>query len=192
MSSRRTLTGQITSSLNDRRNYESDVQPRPYVRPIGRSGFHLVRHECNDELVTVSGSRAFAPSTQVQTARFSGRPGEAIITEPVPDRAGISAFPVNRVIRELDILRILSADPSVVEPGFVGTVTLTGIGFRESPIDTFTAVAFNPATGLYDLLDPLAEVASPVWISSEIAEISLSVLSSAPKGYTISIDPRRS
>lgn len=187
---RRSVLNMISASLDSRRDSESDVQPRRFVKPIGRTGFHIVLRECNDEPIVVAGSRAFAPGTHVQTARFSGRSGEAIVTEPVPNRKGASQFPVNIVIQDIDILRIISADPAVVEAGFSGIVRLTGIGFLDSPLDTFTCVIFNPDTGLYDLSDPLASISSVTFVNSTTVDVELTVLSSAGE-HSISIDPRR-
>jgi hypothetical protein len=190
MSSKRTPNKVITGSLDDRRDGESDVQPRRYVRARGRTGFHVVKRECNEEEIVVTGSRAFAPGTQVNTARHSGRPGEAIITEPPPGRAGVSAFPINIVVREIDVLEIVSADPSIVDAGFNDTVVLTGIGFSESPLDTFTPVQFNTLTAEWEA-DPLVSAGAPTWVDAQTVILPLTVLSSAPEGYQISIDPRR-
>lgn len=190
MSSKRTFTHQLSNSLDTRRDAESDVQPRIYLRPVGRSGFHVVRRECNEEEVIVSGSRTFAPGTQVQTGRFSGRPGEAIITEPPPGRRGASAFPITPVRREIDALGITSALPSTVPAGSTTTVRLSGFGFRESPIDAFRAVRFNPTLAEW-ASDPLAVVDSTTWISSTEVDIELTVDASAADGYFISIEVER-
>lgn len=190
MSSRRTFTRQLSRSLDDRRDTESDVQPRVYLRPIGRTGFHVVRRECNEEEIVVAGSRTFAPGTQVQTGRFSGRPGEAIITEPPPGRRGASAFPSTVVRREIDAFGIVSASPAVVDSGSTTVVRLTGFGFRESPVDAFRAVRLSPTLAEW-LDDPLAVVDSAVWISATEVDIELTVAASAPEGYLISIEVER-
>lgn len=191
MSSKRTPQSVITGSLDTRRDAESDVQPRIYVRPVGRTGFHIIRRECNSEEVVVSGARAFAPGTQVNTARHSGRSSEAIITEPPPGRRGASAFPLSPFLVEVDVLRITSADPAIVEAGFSGPVDLHGIGFNESPVDLFVPVVFNPATGKYDLPDPYTTIGAATWTSAELVTVPITVLSSAPESYWIAIDPRR-
>lgn len=190
MSSKRTPEKVITGSLDYRRDDESDVQPRTYVRAVGNTGGHIVKRVCNDEEIYVRGSRSFAPGTQVNTVRHSGRPGETISTDPPPGRVGVSAYPVNVVVRELDVLDIVSADPNIVDAGFDDTVTLTGIGFRESPLDTFTPVRFNIATAEWEA-DPLASAGAPTWVDAQTVQLPLTVLSSAPEGYQISIDPRR-
>lgn len=191
MSSRRTAAGMVTRSLDKRRDGESDVQPRIYLRPLGRSGLHVVRLECNEEEIIVSGSRSFAPGTQVFTGRYSGRTGETILTEPPPGRRGASAFPLQVVSRDLDALGIVSADPEEVEAGATEAVTVTGFGFLEDPVDTFRAVVFDEATATWTD-DPLVTVDSATWTDAETVELSITVDSSAPEDYPISLEVVRS
>lgn len=191
MSSRRTPVGVIRRSLDRRRDAESDVQPRVYLRPLGRSGLHVVRLECNDEELVVAGSRSFAPGANVQTGRYSGRAGETIITEPPPGRRGASAFPRDVVRRDLDVVRIVSATPAEVESGATTSVTLTGLGFRESPLDAFRAVRFDEAMATWTD-DPLVTLGSPTWTDAETVVLDVTVDASAPEGYLVSLDVERS
>lgn len=191
MSSRRTVAGVVRRSLDRRRDAESDVQPRTYLRPVGRTGLHVVRLECNEEEIVVSGARAFKPGTTVQTGRYSGRPGEVILTEPPPGRRGASAFPRDVVRREIDAFGIVSADPDELEAGATTAVTLTGFGFRQSPVDTFRAVVFDLSAAAW-IADPLVTVDSAVWTDAETVEVSLTVDASAPEGYQVALEVERS
>lgn len=176
MSSRRTAAGMVSQSLDRRRDGESDVQPRVYRQSAG-PGLASVSPECSPDLrIVVAASRTFAPGSTVQTGRNSGRPGEAIITEPVPGHRGASAFPRDVVRRELDVVRIVSADPEVVVDGATTEVTLTGIGFRESPVDSFRAVRGIAVDGSWSD-DPDVTAGAATWIDSETVTLPVTVAS---------------
>lgn len=191
--SERSARTQLRRGLDRRRVSEADINYRVYVRPNGHRGLHVVRLQCNEEEMVVSGpKKTFAPGSIVPTGSHTGNPGEFILTDPPPGRRGGSVFSANfPTPTAFDAYGITSANPSTLLPGTTGqVVTLTGYGFRESPGDNFDAVVYNETTKEWEA-DPYVTVTGSTWTSATEVDITLDVTASAPDEYPVNIRMRR-
>lgn len=187
---RRATIGQFSYGLDRRRLNESDAQPRVIVRPGPTEGTQVVKRECNDQEFVVSSppGRTWAPGSVVFTARYSGDQGESIIAEPPPGRRGASLVAVDIGRPDFDTLRIIEADPAEIPANSTTAVTLTGIGFSESPLDILTPVQPDGGDGWAE--DGNVTLSNVVWVDSETLTLDVT-LGDVPAGYRISIDPVR-
>lgn len=164
-----------------------DVLHVRYVGPEGARGLHVVRRGCSDQQLLAAGGATRAPGASVPVAREGARQGLTILSETPPGRRGASRQPPEEFVRELDLLKVVSAAPPVYAGLDDQAVTLTGVGFRADPVDTFEAVVLSEGEWIPD---PGATIHDAAWVSE--TEVSVLVDVAAGHGPRISIDPRRS
>lgn len=180
---------QITRSLDLRARSEADIAAVRYVQPLGDAGLHVVKLPCNEAERVVSGpAETFAPGSQVLAASVSGRPGQTIVSPAPPGRRGgasfATAFPI---AADVDVYGIRSADPNVLARGTTDTlVTLSGYGFRASPVDLFSAVVWSESARAY-VADPFLTLHDAAWISSTRVTVLADLDAAAPIGYRMSV-----
>ena len=185
-SSRRSTRKMIAEDLDRRRTRESDVELRVYVRPLGSRGEHVVRHLDSSEEVVVTGpGRTHKPGSVVPTGRRSGEIGEFLLTTPPAGHRGVSNLPTQEKTGSVNVLTIYEANPALVLAGTTTTVTLTGIGFAENPLDILTAVRWN---GTVWEADPLISLSAPTYVSSTTLSVDVTASASTPDDYTVSIE----
>lgn len=187
------IVQQIKRGLDQRRVREADIEYGISVRPEGSTGLHVVRDEHDDTERVVGSSlsgQTFKPGAVVPLGSHTGFPGQFIIGAPPPGRRGASGFAIDAPTPgDLEVLSVVSAEPSTVESGASSAaVTVTGMGFRAG--DIFEAVVFDNNTGEWSV-DPLVTVDSSTVTTTETADLTISVSSSAPEDYLISIQARR-
>lgn len=176
------------------RNRRADIEFYKYACPEGTKYHRITLPNCDDELLVTStaGRITYAPGSRVVVASHQGGRQKVILGSPPPGQVGVTNFPVISRTDLINALAITSADPSVLSQGFVDElITLTGTGFRSSPIDTFRAVVYNETTMEYDD-DPYVTLHDPVWIDSNTVTILADTDASAPVGYMVSVEVERS
>jgi len=189
----------IAGAMDKRRVREADINLRVYLCPNG-PGEAKVRDLCNDEVKYVSApSATFAPGSIVMTGAASSigyagaGAGESIISPPPPGRRGGARF--NQVFPTagiFDLVGITAASPASLTAGTSdNAVTLTGYGFKQSPVDTFDAVTWSEATADW-ASDALITVHDVSWVSATSVSCQIDVSASAPAGYLINLRVRRS
>lgn len=167
-----------------------------YMYPFGARGLHAIRNECNEEVKIVSGPKAtFAPGTIVATGSHMGNraEGEYILSPPPPGRRGGASFAqVFPVPGTFDAVGITSGSPSELTSGVSNqAVTLTGYGFRETPLDSFEAVVWNETTRTY-ATDSLITIHTVAWVSATSVTCLINVSASAGDGYLVNVRVMRS
>lgn len=196
---RRTPLKAIAGAMDRRRVREADINLRVYMCPNG-PGEAKVRDLCNDEVKYVSAPGAtFAPGSIVMTGAASSvgyagaGAGESIISPPPPGRRGgarfIQVYPIAGIF---DVVGITGASPSSLDQGTSNNaVTLSGFGFRQTPVDTVDAVVWSESSGDW-IADSLITVHDVTWSSSTQLSIQIDVSASAPPGYPINLRVQRS
>lgn len=174
------LSGRSLESILDLQRWQgADVQYGTYVRPEGARGLAVVTLPCSgEELVVTSGEQTLAPGTAVALGSNAGSQGLFIASPPPPGRRGAAFFQVlgQTVVSRASFVRAL--DPFELEAGFVGTVSILGGGFLESPLQTFAAVVETDEPGVFEP-DPDVTISSPLWISSTEVEATFTIASGA-------------
>lgn len=167
-----------------------------YLYPFGARGLHAVRNECNEEVKIVAGPKAtFAPGTIVAVGSHMGNraEGEYILSSPPPGRRGGATFgQVFPVPGTFDAVGITSASPATLDAGVSNqAVTLTGYGFRQTPLDDIEAVVWSEASAAY-IADSLVTIHTLAWVSATSVTCLIDVSASAPDGYLVNVRVQRS
>jgi hypothetical protein len=138
-----------------------------------------------------NGDYQFTPgqrSTVVNT-----RAGGLIIGSPVAGEKSKSQSATARLTGELDELSIVSASPDEIAAGSSENVTLTGVGFSESPLDNFTAVVKDETVPPDDWgEDTDVTISSVTWVSSSEVTADVAVAASKEVGFYLSVRVERS
>ena len=187
------------TALDRRREREADITfDMLYVQPLGQRGLHLVHpiHGDDGETIivgTAMGEMTFKPGSVVIVGSNSGKAGKVILGLPPPGRRGASQWGVfSPADGEVDAVGIISADPATVTAGESDVVvTLTGYGFRETPVDTFTAVVYDEDTRTWTA-DPLVTIHDATFATTTEVTIQVDVSASAPNNKKIHVLPTRS
>ena len=141
-------------------------------------------------LPSAPGVEGFVPGQEVLAAQH--RYGPAIIAHPPGGQTGNSRHQTQARSATIDVVEITSADPGTVGAGETVAVTLTGIGFLASPLDTFTAVKFDETDPSSPwVADTLITLGTPTWVSSTEVTISVTAASGTPAGHVINIRVQR-
>lgn len=128
---RTSLIGRRTLAeiLEGNRQRTADTRWAQMVRSIG-NGLHLVKDFCNDQQYIVGsaqGSLSYRPGQVVALMSSTGTPGEVIVAQPPPGRAGASAFPVALSTRST---RFVVTGPP---PAPIGGHSYLGLYLEEHP-----------------------------------------------------------
>lgn len=163
-----------------------------YVGPNGE-GRHFVQSP-NDpsavvEIPSNGGLDGFRPGQGVLVAMSVS--GWTIIGNPVSGELSKDTSTPLVATGIVDLYGISTAAPSELEPGDSDPVTLTGFGFNETPVDTFTAVIWNSTSQSYDV-DPEVTLSGVTWVSATEVTLTVTVSSSASPGRWINIQVERS
>lgn len=180
---------------------KADLRTFRAVRPRGR-GRYVVKacHRDNDfELILPQNNpgQTYEPGEIVLVGAVRGGRNREILGPPPSGAAGAAAFPPSEVDKDFDFVRIQSASPETLESGSTGNqVFLIGRGFKESPLDTFEAVALDEAEEV--ISDPYVTITAVAWVADPeaeglevqddqtVVELTVDVSGLAPDGYSIS------
>lgn len=176
---------QIREALDRRRVAEADNNFRLYKRPLGRRGLAIVRRECNDEEIVVSGPPVtWAPGSVVATGSHTGIGGEFILSSPPPGRLGGGIFPqLAPTPGVFATASLLAADPAEINPGETNAATvLTGFGLLAT--DDLACVVWSESAGLW-VADPYVTLANVTWVSETEMTVDVTADASAPIGHLL-------
>lgn len=172
------------------------IQLRKYVEPDGEL-FHWV------ESIREPGRKYRIPSTYPGTftpgqfVKVSvNRQGEVLDGHPPQGARNVSERPARGRSGTVDLLSVTKGTPFEVQRGTSTDVSLEGIGFRESPIDTFEPRKYDPS-------DPDADdegwapfdgvtFSGITWVSATQVDLTVSVSSTVPDGSLVAVYYARS
>jgi len=180
-------------SFADGSHGSGEIVALKYVRPNG-VGRHILESPRNPaktiELPSHPGAQGYTPGQYVLTAQQ--RTGGAVIAPPPGAQKGVSQYETTKRIASVDLVMIESASPATIGVGRTISVTLVGVGFSSSPVDTFTAVKFDDtAPNKPWIADPLITVTSPAWVSATEVTVTVAAGSGAPVGHVVNIEVSR-
>jgi hypothetical protein len=159
---------------------KADLISGKIIAPMPGGNWLGKRDGCSTPFLVApgQGSKSYAPGLSVNFASVQGSRDRVVATLPPPGRRGISSFPaLSLEAGNLDGLVVLSANPSILEPGDEDIeVILKGEGFIENPLDIVTCVLSDDETpNPYINADGVVE-----FISSKEVKILVSVDASIP------------
>lgn len=189
---RKPRLGVAREQLDRRRTKEADVVPLYITGPgpsLGLWEAHGPHGESAEIVASALGRQSFRPGAVVMAASFSGQGGKVVFSHAPPGQMGTAEFAFPPLIgARMDAVGLVRADPSILTAGGAAqSVVFTGFGLNQNPLDLFRAVLYNATTRVWDT-DSLITLGAVTWVSSTQVTIPVTVSSTAPDGYEISIE----
>lgn len=169
-----------------------------YVKPHGPLYHEVKLPGCDGETALIpsaAGAVAFAPGQIVSVA--VSRQGAVILGRPPGGLLGASGFAVDDVDGgAFDELTIRSVSPATITAGVTDQLlTVSGLGFRETPVDVLFAAYFDDdeassTFGQY-LPDPYVTLHDLTWVSRNQVTILADAAAGTPDNYAFGVRGER-
>ena len=142
------------------------------------------------EVASVPNLTGFTPGQFVTVAQVQA--GSIIIAPPPGGKQNASQHPRSVLSGELDLVAAESASPNRVQVGST-VISIFGIGFKSSPVDTFTPKKPDPddPTNLF-IVDTLVTLDTIVFVSTTEVTTTITIALSAGLDYPVRLDVTRS
>ncbi len=143
------------------------------------------------DVPSVPNLTGFTPGQFVTIAQTQS--GPIIVAPPTGGKQNASQHPRSVQSGEIDLVSVESASPATAPEGVPTAVSIFGVGFKSSPVDTFTPKKPDPTdpTNLF-ITDTLVTLDTIVFVSTTEVTTTVTIATSAGIDYPVRLDVTRS